>query len=247
MEQISRMTFSRENSSEKQVTGGVPVSREVQTIEVAVFLLLIVPPLATSFLISHQADIGFTTSAVLSILNDLGLVSLVLYFIWRNHEPLQRIGWTLQKLPWEVAWGLLLFLPVMIGANSMESALHSLGLAEPSKLPAFLVATGSARIVLAVFLVIVVAVVEETVFRGYLLLRLETVTHRPWAAVLLSAFVFSIGHGYEGPAGAISIFFLGIVLAVIYLWRKSLVAPMVIHFCIDFSSIVLAALIKTNT
>ena len=225
-------------------TCGQP-SRKVQVIEVAVFLFLIVPAMSTSFLIGtnsgHQPGTGFMSVAILSILNDLGMVSLVLYFVWRNRETLRRIGWTLQNLAGEVGWGLVLFFPIFYSANRLESALHSAGLSAPSKLPSFLVATGHFRLVLAVILVIVVAIVEETIFRGYLILRLKTATRRSWAAVLLSSVVFSIGHGYEGMAGVISVFCLGVVFAVVYLWRKSLVAPMIIHFLIDFSSIVMVA------
>ncbi len=221
--------------------------RKVQVIEVAVFLFLIVPAMSTSFLIgSHSGNHsgrGFMTVAILSILNDLGMVSLVFFFLWRNGESLRRIGWTLQKLPMEIGWGIVLFFPIFFGANRLEGALHSAGLSAPSKLPSFLVATGHFRLVLAVMLVIVVAIVEETVFRGYLILRLKTATRRSWVAVLLSSFVFSIGHGYEGMAGVISVFCLGVVFAVIYLWRKSLIAPMIIHFLIDFSSIVMAVLL----
>jgi len=220
--------------------------RKVQLIEVAVFLFLIVPSLSTSFLIGNQSDVGFMTGAILSILSDLGLVSLVFYFVWRNKEPLHRIGWTLQTLPKEAGWGLVLFLPVMYSANMLESALHAAGLSAPSKLPSFLVAHGHANLVLAVILVIVVAIVEETIFRGYLILRLKTVTRNPWVAVLLSSVIFSIGHGYEGTAGVISVFWLGVVFGVVYLWRRSLIAPMIIHFLIDFSSIVLVALLKTG-
>ena len=197
---------------------GQPV-RKVQMIEVAVFLFLIVPSMATSFLINdHQSDVGFKTGAIFSILNDLGLVSLVFYFIWRNKEPLQRIGLTLKNFPKEAGWGLLLFVPVIYATNRLESALHAAGLSAPTKLPSFLTAQGHAGLFLAVVLVVVVAIVEETIFRGYLIRRLNTATRRPWAAVLLSAMVFSIGHGYEGIAGVITIFCLGTVLAVVYLW-----------------------------
>jgi membrane protease YdiL (CAAX protease family) len=233
-------------SSEHGIRSDQP-SRKVQVIEVAVFLFLIVPSMSTSFLIGNysgdHSGTGFMTVAILSILNDLGMVSLVFYFVWRNKETLRRIGWTLQSLPKEAGWGLVLFFPIFYSANWLESALHSAGLSAPSKLPSFLVATGHFRMVLAVILVIVVAIVEETVFRGYLILRLKTVTRRPWAAVLLSSVVFSIGHGYEGMAGVISVFCLGVVFAVIYLWRKSLIAPIIIHFLIDFSSIVLVSLL----
>ena len=206
-------------------------------------MFLIVPAMSTSFLIGTHPNkhpgAGFMTVAIMSILNDLGMVSLVFYFVWRNRETLRRIGWTLQTLPREVGWGLVLFFPILYSANRLENALHSAGLSAPSKLPSFLVATGHFRLVLAVILVIVVAIVEETIFRGYLILRLKTATRRSWTAVLLSSVIFSIGHGYEGMAGVISVFCLGVVFAVVYLWRKSLVAPMIIHFLIDFSSIVM--------
>jgi membrane protease YdiL (CAAX protease family) len=48
-------------------------------------------------------------------------------------------------------------------------------------------------------------------------------------------------------AGVVSVFFLGVVLGVVYLWRNSLIAPMTVHFLIDFSSLVLAALWKTSS
>lgn len=224
-----------------------PPNRRVQAIELMVFLFLIVPALSTSFLISSQSEMNFMPSAIYAILNDLGLVSLVFYFIWRNSESPRRIGWTADKWSWEVLWGLVLFLPVMLGANLLESSLHTMGFSAPTRLPSFLAASGHADIVLAVVLVTVVALVEETVFRGYLILRLNTVTRSPWTAVLLSSAVFALGHGYEGIAGVISVYFLGVVLALVYLWRRSLVAPMLIHFLIDFSSIVLTAIVGTSS
>ena len=222
-------------------------SRKIQVIEVAVFLFFIVPSMSTSFLIGNtsgsNSGSGFLTVAILSILYDLGMVSLVFYFIWRNGETLRRIGWTLKNLPREVGWGLVLFFPIFYSVNRLESALHSAGLSAPAKVPSFLVATGHFRLALAVILVIVIAIVEETVFRGYLILRLKTATRRAWAAVLLSSVVFSIGHGYEGMAGVISVFCLGVVFGVVYLWRKSLIAPIIIHFLIDFSGIVMTVLL----
>jgi uncharacterized protein len=223
-----------------------PPDWKVQTIELGVFLLLIVPAMSSSFMTGSLSGIDFGTQALFSILNDLGQVSLVLYFIWRNHEPLHRIGWTLRTPAKETLWGLVLFLPVMFGANGLVNLLHTLGLSAPTTLPAFLVIRGKDNLALAVVLVTVVAIVEETIFRGYLILRLKTVTRRSWPAIVLSAAVFSIGHGYEGLAGVVSVFFLGVVLALVYLWRRSLIAPMIIHFLIDFSSVVLTALPKPH-
>jgi uncharacterized protein len=106
--------------------------------------------------------------------------------------------------------------------------------------------SGFTKVLSALILVTVAAVAEETVFRGYLILRFEAVTGRTGAAALLSSIVFSLGHGYEGMAGVVSVFSLGMVLALVYLWRKSLVAPVVIHFLTDFATIILPTLLETR-
>lgn len=221
--------------------------RRVQAIEVAVFLFLILPSTASSFFMAGQVDVPFVGMAVSVIATDLALVCLILYFMWRNGEPNRRVGWTMHRWPGEVALGVLLFFPVVLGANLLEGLLHSAGLSEPTKLPSFLVATGATRVVLAVLMVTVVALAEETIFRGYLILRLQAATGRTGAAVVLSTLVFCVGHGYEGAAGVISVFFLGLAFALIYVWRKSLVAPMIMHFLTDFTSIVLASVLTTTS
>jgi len=63
------------------------------------------------------------------------------------------------------------------------------------------------------------------------------------AAILLSAVVFSLGHGYEGTAGLITVGFMGLIFALVFKWRRSLVAPMVMHFLQDFTVIVLLPLL----
>jgi membrane protease YdiL (CAAX protease family) len=221
-----------------------PPNRKIQSIEVAVFLSLILPSMVLSFLTAKETDLRFLEVAIGSILNDLALLSLVLYFMWRNQERIEQIGWNFDHLRRDIAWGLILFVPVVLGGNLLQNVLHQAGFSAPSRMPSFLVMSGAFKVILGFIIVTVVAVVEETIFRGYLMLRLTAVTGRTSAAVLLSSLVFSLGHGYEGMAGALSIFVLGVVFAVIYLWRKSLVAPIVIHFFTDFTSIVLPALLS---
>jgi membrane protease YdiL (CAAX protease family) len=104
-------------------------------------------------------------------------------------------------------------------------------------------AEGMGELLLAIALVAVVALGEETIFRGYLILRLKVITTSP-AAALLSATIFSLGHGYEGSAGVITVGVMGVIFALIYIWRQSLVAPIVMHFLQDFISIVLVPWLK---
>jgi membrane protease YdiL (CAAX protease family) len=60
------------------------------------------------------------------------------------------------------------------------------------------------------------------------------------AIAVAMAAIFALGHGYEGSLGVVTVGVMGLVFNLIYLWRKSLVAPIVLHFLQDFTAIVLA-------
>lgn len=213
-------------------------------VEVSVFLFLIVPSMILSFFVIKQGSLSFVLVAFSTITRDLALLGLILFFVWRNGEPVAHLGWTLKNIWKDIALGILLFIPFTFGAGLLESALRAAGLSVPATpLPSFLAARGISEFVLAFILVVVVALAEETIFRGYLILRFRVVTTSITAAVLLSSFIFSLGHGYEGSAGVITVGSMGVVFALIYIWRKSLVAPAVMHFLQDFIGIVLLPLL----
>jgi membrane protease YdiL (CAAX protease family) len=213
-------------------------------VEVSVFLFLIVPSMALSFFAVKQGTLSFVLVAYATLLRDLSLVSLILFFIWRNGESVNNIGWTFKNVWKEIGLGIGLFIPFFFTAGLFESALRLAGFSAPSTpLPSFMAARGPAESLLAIVLVTVVALAEETIFRGYLILRLKAITGSPAAAALLSAAIFSLGHGYEGSAGVVTVGVMGVVFAFLYLWRQSLVAPIVIHFLQDFISIVLVPLL----
>jgi membrane protease YdiL (CAAX protease family) len=211
-----------------------------QFFEVSVFLFLIVPSMVLSFFTVKQGALSFMLVAFATILRDLALVSLILFFVWRNNEPVTLIGWTLKNSRKEIVLGIVLFIPLTFSTGLLENGLRAMGLSTPSTpLPSFLAARGMAEFLLAFVLVVIVALAEETIFRGYLILRLRAVTAKPTAAVLLSAVIFSLGHGYEGSAGVVTVGVMGLVFALVYMWRQSLVAPIVMHFLQDFIGIVL--------
>lgn len=223
---------------------GTAPSRTEQAAELSVFLFLVVPSLVLSLFIVQQGSTSFPLVAIATILRDLALVCLVWFFLWRNGEPLVRIGWTDRHMVREVLIGVVLFIPVYFGAAALDSLLESVGLSGPAKsVPSFLHERGPMESVLAVALVTVVAVSEETIFRGYLLLRLTATLRSTLAALVLSSVIFAVGHGYEGSAGVITVGTMGFAFAVVYLWRGSLVAPIVMHFLQDFLAIVLAPLL----
>jgi membrane protease YdiL (CAAX protease family) len=226
--------------------GAHPAPR-VQVVEIAVFLFLIVPSLVLSFFALRTGQVGFTLTAVATIFRDLALVGLVAYFLWRNGESVASLGWRARGVSREVGIGAALFIPVFYFIAGLEVLLKSIGLTTPSMPSPSLEANGRPELVLAFILVVIVAIAEETIFRGYLLLRFEGAGLRPAASIVLSALVFSLGHGYEGSAGVVSVGVMGAIFAIVYLWRKSLVAPMTMHFLQDFIAIVLLPLLKSGS
>ena len=221
-------------------SGRAKLKRTEQLVEVSVFLFLIVPSLALSFFAIKQGDLGFVLTAVATILRDLSLLSLLLFFLWRNGESVKLVGWTFKNAWKELLWGVGLFIPVFFGALWLDRFLQTIGFSSPATpQPSLIPTMQMAEFALAFVLVVVVALTEETIFRGYLILRFRNVIANPSIAVVLSAVIFSLGHGYEGTAGVITVGVMGLVLALVYVWRRSLVAPIVMHFLQDFLSIVL--------
>ncbi|MFG2043749.1 CPBP family intramembrane glutamic endopeptidase [Dactylosporangium sp. NPDC048998] len=220
------------------------LSRRQELAELGVFLLLIVPPLVLSFFAVGQATMSFPLLAGATITRDASLVALILLLLARARQPVAAVGWVGRAAGREVALGVVLAIPVLVGAQALNVALRAAGLSGPQPSgTGLLPSPGIGGLLLAVLLVVVVAVAEETIFRGYLILRIASVLRSRWLAVLLSSVIFSVGHGYEGSAGVLTVGVTGLVFAAVYVWRGSLVAPMVMHFLLDFLAIVVAPLL----
>ena len=219
-------------------------ARRVQAIELFVFLLILLPLMALSAVAARPEGLGFTTVAIAVIAHDLALLSLVLFFVWRNGEGFVVLGWSRTHVAREIGIGLVLFLPVFFAVAGLERLLRHAGLSAPEALPGYLVPAPGMEYLLALVFLVVVAVTEETIFRGYMLLRFRSLTGSVIAALLLSVSIFALGHGYQGPVGIIAVGVLGLVYALIYIWRGSLVAPTVMHFVQNAIGLFLAPLVS---
>ena len=74
-----------------------------------------------------------------------------------------------------------------------------------------------------------VAIWEEIAFRGFMLTRLQSIFRRWWLTIPIGAVLFGFGHGYQGPLAIVQTMLLGIVMGVLFWWRKSLVPGIVFH------------------
>lgn len=85
-----------------------------------------------------------------------------------------------------------------------------------------------------VILVTRAAVAEEIVFRGYPIPRLEELSRSRMFAALLSWAVFTYAHlSYWGAAQLLITGWGGLVLTVLFLWRRNLWANMICHWLTD--------------
>jgi membrane protease YdiL (CAAX protease family) len=81
-------------------------------------------------------------------------------------------------------------------------------------------------------LAITAGVCEEIVFRGYVLWHLDTFVPM-WAAVVIGATAFGLGHLYQGAAGVVKTGVVGLVAGALYAGTGSLLWPIVLHVAID--------------
>jgi len=75
-------------------------------------------------------------------------------------------------------------------------------------------------------------IVEETIYRGFVLWYLFM--YMPaWAAVLVSAIAFGLGHSYQGAGGVARVTVLGLVFGALYIFTGSIWVPIVGHILLD--------------
>ena len=94
---------------------------------------------------------------------------------------------------------------------------------------------------------------EETFFRGFLLGRVRAVLsarggtltqrQRDAVAIMLTALLFGMGHGYQGVLGIVQTSMIGLVFGVLTLWRKSVWPAVFAHLTFDGVALALTKLI----
>ncbi len=85
-------------------------------------------------------------------------------------------------------------------------------------------------------------VVEEFLYRGYAITRLEALgLGRSWS-VAIPLGIFSVAHWTGGWANIVIVLALGSILSGFYVWRRDLVANMIGHGLVDFVANVLPKL-----
>lgn len=98
------------------------------------------------------------------------------------------------------------------------------------------------------FMCITAGVCEEIMYRGFMVNYFIDPMKPgfPWTAAIFPAVLFSIAHFYQGYLAMFKIFLLSMLFALIFIFSKSLLYVVVIHFLIDFAGGVVAIRVKTK-
>lgn len=88
----------------------------------------------------------------------------------------------------------------------------------------------------SIILFAIVAVVEETIFRGYILKNL-LLSFNKYVAIIISSVLFALAHGANpnlNPIGLLDLFLAGILFAIPYVYTKNLWLVIALHFSWNF-------------
>lgn len=164
--------------------------------------------------------------------------SLLAWVLFAEGRPLASIGIrapTWSTLGWAGAGVLLGMTTVML---SYAVILPALGL-DMNRAAIGSITSLPILVQLAIF--VRAGVVEEILFRGYPIERLQELTGSKWLAALLPAAVFIGGHFAFWGAGQLIVVTLGtIVMTLLYIWKRDLICCMVAHAAIDLIGFTLA-------
>ncbi|UZH56612.1 CPBP family intramembrane metalloprotease [Salinimicrobium tongyeongense] len=88
------------------------------------------------------------------------------------------------------------------------------------------------ELLISILFFLIIAVVEETLIRGYVLKNLMLSTNK-YVALVISSVIFSLMHGANPSMSLFSfidLFFAGMILGISYLYTKNLWFPIGLHF-----------------
>jgi len=91
-----------------------------------------------------------------------------------------------------------------------------------------------------------VVIWEEVVFRGFLLTRLQAVFKRWWLSIGAGSVLFGLIHFYQGPLAMILISVMAVILSILFVWRKSLLPCMVLHWLHNVGVLLLLQVISPH-
>jgi membrane protease YdiL (CAAX protease family) len=224
-------TIPRENSPP------VPVSRAIAACEV-----LICSDYPTQFLLGltfaafglHPQDehgtLNFTFIVLLSLIDTILLLGLIFAFLRVHGESARRVFLGDRPIAREARFGLpLTVVAFLIAVGSLLIVRWIVPSWKEPRNPFQDVVTGPGSAVVFALVVVVAGGIREELQRAFLMHRFEQWLGGPVVGVVVASFAFGAGHLLQGADAAVATAVLGAFWAIVYLRRRSVVAPIVSH------------------
>jgi membrane protease YdiL (CAAX protease family) len=177
------------------------------------------------------ADLNAWQLMVLVLAQNLLAVLSIILFLRLEGRSLSYLGFGRGSLRRELGLGLLLFPPILVLAVGAEMAilrfLPALHDVEVNPFLALLEGPGSLAALLAGS-VLGGGLGEETV-RAFVLRRFQTHLGSLWVGLVVWSLVFGALHLEQGMDKALVVGLLGFAFGLLFVWRRSPVAAMVVH------------------
>ena len=188
-------------------------------------------------LIGGQLNIRYVV--ILSIGDAILLIALIVFMLRAHGERPREVLFGSRPIAKEVGLGMaMIFAALAIGAAlllTMRRFAPSLHTVPDNPLAALLRSPRDAW--LFALVVVVAGGVREEIQRAFLLHRFSIWLGGPAVGLLVTSLAFGAGHLMQGIDAAVATGLLGAFWAVVYLRRRSAIAPMVSHAGFDLLQI----------
>lgn len=167
---------------------------------------------------------------IYALVTGLSELSVVLFILWNSGDPLESFGFVKPRVSRDSGLAVTIFLVYGCGVIAPGKAIN------PSpyyNVPWAWWISMPLSLVLALAAIVLMASLEEVLFRGALITRFEEQFNHKWIAVLASAVLFGLAHSYQGLLGVSMAFAFGLLAGYIFVTCRSLWPTIVGHVLIN--------------
>ena len=217
---------------------------------ISILLLLFIISLSGQLRILHfgeAAKLNGTNFFISRILYWICLLLLWLYAVKIERQKLLIWPEKKYKVSTYLLSGFLIFAVLFAGGLIISIILSLSGFNKSSEQMSEIVIILSENKLLLFFTVITAGIVEELIFRGYLLPRLEIIFKKPYWAITISSLFFGLLHYRYGTVlNVVGPVFIGFVFAYYY-WRyRNIKVIIVCHILWDLIAISVSIAAKSH-
>lgn len=227
-------------------------SADLRSRSIALLEILICSDYPTQFALAATfAAFGFTPAAsgslsltyivALSLIDTVFLVGLILMFLQAHGESARELFFGRRPAGVEARLGVALILVALLIAAATMLTIQQLApsLHNVERNPLQDMLRTPAQTALFALVVVIAGGVREELQRAFILRRFEQQLGGPGVGVIVASIAFGAGHYVQGADATVATALLGAFWAIVYLRRRSVVAPMVSHSGFNLIEIVL--------